>query len=160
MRGGAVSVAVGIGVSEAGGVVVSVGVCAGSRDVGTAVSVWEAVGVSDNGTVGVAVPVCVDDWVAGAVEVFVGRTKEVAVRVKVGVRVSVFVGVPVAVAVWVAVAVDVEVGVGEAVRVGVLVGFGVAVGSCASTISWDWFAPDSRLARLSAVPLEVVRARL
>jgi hypothetical protein len=145
-------------VSEAGGVVVSVGVCAGSRDVGTGVSVWEAVGVSETEAGNVAVPVCVDDGVAGAVDVFVGNTKDVAVRVTVEVKVRVFVAVREAVAVCESVAVGERVG--EAVRVGVLVGFGVAVGSCASTISWDWFAPDSRLARLSAVPLEVVRARL
>ena len=98
---------------------------------GTGVSVWEAVGVSETEAGNVAVPVCVDDGVAGAVDVFVGSTKEVAVRVTVEVKVRVFVAVREAVAVCESVA------VGEAVRVGVLVGFGVAVGSCASTISWD-----------------------
>jgi hypothetical protein len=132
-----VSVAAGMEVSEAEGVVVSVGVCAGSRDVGTGVSVWEAVGVSETEAGNVAVPVCVDDGVTGAVDVFVGSTKDVAVRVTVEVKVRVFVAVREAVAVCESVAVGEEVGVGEAVRVGVLVGFGVAVGSCASTISWD-----------------------
>jgi hypothetical protein len=121
----------------------------------------------------VAVPVWVDDGVAEAVGVVVAGTTDVAVAVCGGlpvavavpeaVEVRVKVAVLVAVAVWEAVAVGVcvAVEVGEAVAVGVLVGFGVAVGSRASTTSWGIVtAPASRLARLSAVPLEVVRARL
>ena len=103
--------------------------------------------------------------------VFVGVALKVGVAIGVlvgglglvGVGVAVAEGVAVGklglVAVGVGVLVAVLVGVKVAVRVGVNVGIAVDP-PCVSMISWGEFAPDSRLAKLIALLLVVVRARL
>lgn len=93
----------------------------------------------------------------------------VGVELGVGVDVAAWVGVGVAEAMAVGVGVEVATEVGVGVNVGVEVGAPVAVGVSVavgtgpppvSMINCGAFAPDSRLARLMAVLLSVVTARL